>query len=106
MKTHEPGHRRRNKFVTARNFHVYVGIGDNRSSVRIDDLAVNARVMISLLLDDLERAGLSQMTITSAGDGRLHDNPAAANQIGTLLSEVDLNPVRIFILRERHSRER
>ena len=85
--------------------HVDVGIGDNRASRAIDDLAVDTRIMTPFFLDHLERTGLGQMSIASARNRRLHDHTPPANQIGRLLAEIDLNPVRIFILSKGDGRD-
>jgi len=104
VKPHEPRHWRRNKFAAARNSHVHVGIGDHGASIRVDDLAVNARMMAGLLLDHFERAGFSEMPITSARNRRSHDNAPASNQIRSLLAQIDFNPCRVFGLRGRKRR--
>jgi hypothetical protein len=58
MEAHEITHGRGNKFAALRHFHIDVGIGHNRSAVRVHDLPVNARMVIDLFLQDLERSGL------------------------------------------------
>ena len=42
MEAHEVAHGRRNKFTTARYFHVDVSVGHNGLVIRVHDLAVDA----------------------------------------------------------------
>ena len=68
MEAHEVAHRCGNEFAAVRHFHIDIGVGNNRSAIPIYDLPVNARMMIYLLLKDLERPGLSKMAVASARD--------------------------------------
>src|SRR5438552_9478238 len=101
VESHEPRHRRWNKFATARHSHVHIGISNHRSSVGIDNLSVNARVMISFFLDHLERTGFGQVAVTPARNRRLHHHPPSADQICSLPAQIDLDPIRAFTLRRR-----
>ena len=65
MEAHEVMHGRGNEFATARHSHIDVGIGHNGSTVGVNDFPVDARMMIYLFLEDLERAGLGEMTVAS-----------------------------------------
>ena len=65
METHEVTHGRRNKFAAARHFHVNICISHNRSATGVYDLSVNAGMMIDLFLENLEGAGLREMSVTS-----------------------------------------
>ena len=51
---HKVAHRRGNKLAAGRNPHVRVGVGDDGVAVGVDDLAIDARIMVSLLLEDFE----------------------------------------------------
>ena len=54
VEAHKIGHRRWNKSAAARHFHVDIRIGDNGAPVPIYNLAVNARIVIALFVNDLE----------------------------------------------------
>ena len=65
METHKVTHGGGNKFAAARHFHVDICIRHNGSAIGVYDLPVNARMVIDLFLEDLERAGLGEMSVTS-----------------------------------------
>jgi len=51
MEPHEVRHRRGHEFAATWHVHIDIGVGDNRSAVGIDNLAVNARVMVPLFFN-------------------------------------------------------
>ena len=105
MEPHEIRHRRGNKSATARHVHIDVSIGHDRPAVTVDDFAIDTRMMTPLLLDNFERASLGQMSVTPARYRRLHHNASAADQIGSLPAQIDLNSIWIFVLRRRGCRD-
>ena len=68
VEAHEVMHRGGNEFATARHCHIDVSIGHDGSTVRVYDFPVDARMMIDLFIEDLERAGLGEMAVASARD--------------------------------------
>ena len=99
VEAHEVAHGGGNEFAAARHSHVDIRVRHNGSAVGVYDLPVNARMMIDLFLEDLEGAGLSQMSVTSTRDRRFQNNAASAKQKCDLILEIDFDAERISIFR-------
>ena len=91
MEPHKIGHRRWNKSAAARDFHVHIRIGDNGASEPVHNLPVNARIVIALFFNNLERAALGQMPIASTGNRRRQHRPPILKQIRPLLLQIDFD---------------
>src|SRR5436190_1330011 len=59
--------------------------------LRIDVIAVDARDVIAVFLDDLEVAGGGPITFASCRKGRNTDELTAFVEVGALLAEIDPN---------------
>ena len=97
METHEVTHRRGNEFAAARYFHVNIGIRDNGPALGVDDLSVNARMMINFFIQHLEGAGLGKVTVATARNRRFQNNGVSPQQESHLFFQIDLDAKRICI---------
>jgi hypothetical protein len=90
-KPHKVMHWRRNKFSPGRDWHVRIGVRNDRVSARIDDLAVHTRIMGSFLFEDFEGTLLGEMPVTTARNWRGESDPSILQQVSHLFLQVDFD---------------
>src|SRR5437764_14228104 len=88
---HKVMHWSGNKFSSARDRHVCIGVGNDRVSTRIDDLAVHTRIMCSFLFQDFEATLLREMPITTARNWRSESDPPILQQVNPLFLQIDFD---------------
>src|SRR5258708_26491836 len=82
---HDSGHRR--------NDHIDICVRNHGPTATIDNLPVNTGCMIQIFVGDSIGSGGSKMSIAPGTNRRFHDRSSVIEQIGLLISEIDLHRV-------------
>jgi len=92
-KIHVVPHRCIHEMSPVSDRHIHVRIRDDCTSILVNNFAVNAGRVIQVFVSDLKCAGRRQMTVPARADRRLHDRPIVIQEIGFLITKVDLHRI-------------